>query len=280
MRVGAAQKNDRLDRFSFDPVSESLGLPLAYDASQSRTLLAGINWDVSDWGDVGVTALQNSQTGAPYGDNPLGNLTPSSRIDTNALDVAAHLKLGSGWVTTASYAEGLTQLDQRAEPTVRTSVSYSIAIAKHGVFGDDAVGFSFSHPTPGILGNGFDMVGGGRRAAAGVCRQQQGARTDAGNRSAAWLCHQLHGWCIGASGQCVLPDELSGPDRRDVALGPQPRENQVLNRRIFSLALLLLAALAFAADAKVLAGALFLASVALCGAGARRRPALAGLKIA
>jgi hypothetical protein len=36
--------------------------------------------------------------------------------------------------------------------------SYSIAIAKHGVFGQDALGFSFSRPSPGLLDNGFDMV--------------------------------------------------------------------------------------------------------------------------
>ena len=156
LRVGVAQKDNRLDRFSFDPVSESLGLPLAVDAGQSRTLMAGINWDVSDWGAIDLTGIQNSQSGVPYGVNPLGNLQSVSRIDTSAVDVAAHLKLGHGWVTTASYADGFTQLDQRAAP-VQDINSYSFAIAKHGVFGDDAVGFSFSHPTPGVLGNGFEM---------------------------------------------------------------------------------------------------------------------------
>jgi len=157
LRVGAAQKDNRLDRFSFDPVSESLGLPLAVDAGQSRTLMAGINWDVSDWGAIDLTGIQNSQSGTPYGVNPLGNLQSATQIDTSAVDMAAHLKLGHGWVTTASYAEGLTQLDQRAAASVQDINSYSFAIAKHGVFGDDAVGFSFSHPTPGVLGNGFEM---------------------------------------------------------------------------------------------------------------------------
>ena len=58
-------------------------------------------------------------------------------------------------MTTASYAAGFTQLDRRAAPAQDSSF-YSFAIAKHGVFGDDALGFSLSHPTPGVLNSGFD----------------------------------------------------------------------------------------------------------------------------
>ena len=157
MRMGAAQRSNQLDRFSFDPALSRLGLPLAFDNGQSRTFLAGINWNMSDWGSVGLTAIQNSQSGVPFAADPLANLSASSRIDTNALDVAARFKLGSGWVTTASYAEGLTQTDEHTAP-VADIRSYSIAIAKHGVFGDDAVGFSFSRPAASVLENGFDLV--------------------------------------------------------------------------------------------------------------------------
>ena len=157
LRAGAALKSNRLDHFSFDSASANLGLPAAYDSGGSRSFLAGLNWNVTDWGALGVSAIANSQSGAPYGINPLGNLASATRIDTNALDVAAGLKFGNGWVTTASYAEGFTQLDRRAAPADQSS-SYSIAIAKHGVFGDDALGFSFSHPTPGVLNSGFDSM--------------------------------------------------------------------------------------------------------------------------
>jgi hypothetical protein len=157
LRAGVAERSNKLDRFSFDPVSARLGLPLGFDAGQSQSFLAGINWNVSDWAAIGLSAIQNSQIGIPYDVNPLGNLTQASRVDTSGLDVSARFKLGNGWVTTASYAEGLTQLDQRATP-VETSRSYAIAIAKHGVFGDDAIGFSFSHPAPGILESGFNMM--------------------------------------------------------------------------------------------------------------------------
>ena len=157
VRLGAAEKNNQLDRFSFDPVSARLNLPQAFNAGQSRTLVAGLNWDVSDWAAIGLTAMQNDQYGIPYNVNPRDDLTAASRVQTDALDVSARFKLGNGWVTTASYAEGLTQLDQRDAPA-QSSRSYAIAIAKHGVFGDDAVGFSFSHPTPGVLENGFGLT--------------------------------------------------------------------------------------------------------------------------
>ena len=158
LRLGAAERSDRLDRFTFDPAVADLNGPL-FGGSQSRSLIAGVNWNASDWSDIGFTAIQNSQSGWPLGFSPLGNLGDATRVDTGALDVAARFKLGNGWVTTASYAEGFTQLDQR--PTQTDGIgSYAIAIAKHGVFGDDAVGFSLSHPSTTVLGSGFDSVAG------------------------------------------------------------------------------------------------------------------------
>ncbi len=69
------------------------------------------------------------------------------------------MNFGNGWVTTASLNDGLTQLDQRGgAPTTIDSHAYSIAIAKHGLFGQDALGFSFSRPSPSLLDNGFEMV--------------------------------------------------------------------------------------------------------------------------
>jgi hypothetical protein len=157
VRAGASLRGDRLDHFSFGVADGSL--PLAHDASQSRSLLAGISWDVSDWASFGLNAIRNEQFGAPFGVNPLGNLTGTSRVGTDALSMAARVKLGDNWVTTASYSDGLSQLDQRAVPAPQHDThSYFVAVAKHGLFGDDALGFSFSRPTPGVLDNGFDMV--------------------------------------------------------------------------------------------------------------------------
>ena len=144
VRLGATQWNDRSDRLALE--SAITGLPLAYDRGASQSLLAGVSWEASRWADFGVTAIRNVQQG--FG--AISNLA-QDKVDTQALDMAAHLKLGNGWVTTASYSQGLSQLDQRAQVSTLDTRSYSIAIAKHGLFGDDALGFSFSRPALGLI---------------------------------------------------------------------------------------------------------------------------------
>jgi hypothetical protein len=78
---------------------------------------------------------------------------------------------GGGWVTTASYSEGTTQLDLRPGAFTAAAVeselhmhSYGIAVAKHGLFGrNDALGLAFSRPAPNYgsgtfsSGNAGDM---------------------------------------------------------------------------------------------------------------------------
>jgi len=150
VRLGVSQWNDREDRLAFDP---GVGLPLAFDNARSQSFLAGASWDVGDWADFGVTAVQNTQQGL----DAVSSLA-SGKMTTSALDMAAHLKFGNGWVTTASYSQGLSQLDLRSQTPTLDTHSYSLAIAKHGLFGDDALGFSFSRPSPGVLDNGFNAV--------------------------------------------------------------------------------------------------------------------------
>jgi hypothetical protein len=90
------------------------------------------------------------------GANPLAALENAT---TSALNVSAHMNFGSGWVTTAAFSNGLTQLDQKSGvSTSLDSQSYSIAIAKHGLFGQDALGFSFSRPSPSILDSNLETV--------------------------------------------------------------------------------------------------------------------------
>ena len=152
IRLGATQWTDRFDRLALAPAAT--GLPLAYDRGYSQSLVAGMSWDVSSWADLGVDALRNVQQNL----NAVSNLASGGKIDTQALEMTAHMRFGNGWVTTASYSQGLSQLDQRSQvPTIDTR-SYSIAIAKHGLFGEDALGFSFSRPTLGLLDNGFNAV--------------------------------------------------------------------------------------------------------------------------
>src|SRR6185437_8710787 len=65
-----------------------------------------------------------------------GALAVAQAANTSAVGLSARAGFGSGWVTTVSYSEGVTQLDLRAN---------SIAIAKHGLFADnDSLGLEQS----------------------------------------------------------------------------------------------------------------------------------------
>jgi len=148
VRLGVSQWNDRDDRMAYQP---GIGLPLAFDNAKSQSLLGGAAWDVTDWAGLSVSGVENTQQGL----DAVSNLA-AGKMTSSALDMAARLKFGNGWVTTASY--GLSQLDQRTQAPAVDTHSYALAIAKHGLFGDDTLGFSFSRPSPGVIDNGFNAV--------------------------------------------------------------------------------------------------------------------------
>jgi hypothetical protein len=153
IRLGAAFNDERLDRFQFDPGAPSGPLALTYDASQSRSLLGGLSFDLSSAFGVDVTGIASQRSGIPLGFTRDSGLAPKST--TAALDISAHMDFGRGWVTTASFSEGMTQLDPQsafAGGTLREQ-SYSLAIAKRGVFGDDVLGLAFSRPAPSMAGS-------------------------------------------------------------------------------------------------------------------------------
>ncbi len=153
IRLGASFNDERLDRFQFDASAPTGPLALTFDASQSKTLLAGLSFDLSSAFGVDVTGIASQRSGIPLGFTRDNGLTP--RSSTAALDISAHMDFGRGWVTTASFSEGMTQLDPQmafAGGTLREQ-SYSIAIAKRGVFGDDVLGLAFSRPAPSMSGS-------------------------------------------------------------------------------------------------------------------------------
>lgn len=151
LRAGVAINSERLDEFRFDPGAPPGPLTLTYDASQSNSLLAGLSWDVSSALGLNMSAISAQRSGIPMGLSEPSVISPKAA--TQALGVAAHVDIGQGWVTTASLSEGLTQLDQRvgSDPANLHEQSYSLAIAKQGLFGDDALGLSFSRPTPSMV---------------------------------------------------------------------------------------------------------------------------------
>ena len=161
MRLGMQLKSDRLDSFTFDPTLGMTNLPLTSDNGLQRSLLAGTSWDFAGWGGLDLTGIINQQIGQPIGADPMAGLSSGSTAQTSALNVSAHVDFAAGWVTTAAFSEGLTQLDQKNGPAASVEgQSYSIAVAKHGLFGQDALGFSVSRPSPSLLDNNFETLAG------------------------------------------------------------------------------------------------------------------------
>jgi hypothetical protein len=124
------------------------GDPAPYEPRGARSLLAGVSWNLASWGDLGLTASSTAEQ-----NGVLGQAAPGVNASTAALGVSARVRLGNGWTTTASYSEGSTQLDLRPGLALSSDAlhtrSYGIAIAKNGLFGDDALGFAVSRPALG-----------------------------------------------------------------------------------------------------------------------------------
>ena len=127
----------------------SLGRPvdalLDLGARTANSLFGGASLD-GGWASVDLTATHTvaQQT-------MLGGSVPVAGV-SKSFDVTANVKFDGGWVTTASYGEGLTKLDVKPSALGLSSAGelhrtgYAIAVAKHGVFGDDALGLSVSQP--------------------------------------------------------------------------------------------------------------------------------------
>jgi hypothetical protein len=113
-----------------------------------------MNWDVAKWAGLGFTASQTSEHNGLLGGLTSGALDLSNNANTTAVGVSARVGFGDGWVTTAAYSEGITQLDLKpntasliSSSTDLRSRSYGVAVAKHGLFGDnDSLGLALSRP--------------------------------------------------------------------------------------------------------------------------------------
>jgi hypothetical protein len=141
MRLGTSINSERLDRFRFDPIAPTGPLAMTYDASQTRSILGGVSWDVTSAIGLDFTAISSDRSGVPLGFANASQL--ASRARTNAFSVSAYADMGKGWVTTASFSQGMTQLNQKGSRPLLREQSYSLAIAKHGLFDStDTLGFA------------------------------------------------------------------------------------------------------------------------------------------
>ena len=138
------------------PLPASVALQLGSQAAASvETSSAGLDWDVTDWAELGVTASRTQETSSVLGD-AIPSVRLSTGADTVALGISARVGFGEGWVTTVAYSEGITQLDLNSNATpgfesIRNQ-SYGFSVAKQGLFGDDALGLSISQPL-GVYGS-------------------------------------------------------------------------------------------------------------------------------
>ena len=136
-----------IDRTRFQAPGDLLG---ERDAPDSLATTARLSWDFTEWGGLDLAATHTREehgllgiaTSAATGDS----------AETISLGVSARVGFEDGWVTTVSYTEGFAQLDLKqtgmtgAAPEAVQVRSYGVAIAKHGLFGDDALGLAVSRP--------------------------------------------------------------------------------------------------------------------------------------
>jgi hypothetical protein len=144
--LGHAASAPGLNRYLVDArlALAALGGRLLYDYRNTDSIVAGMSWDFARWGGISLNAAHSTERGLGLG---------SFGARTTAIGVSAHVGFGGGWVTTATYNEGLTQLEMRPgafspDASLR-SESYGVAVAKHGLFSKfDALGVSFARPAP------------------------------------------------------------------------------------------------------------------------------------
>ncbi len=158
--LGQASSSPGLNRYLMDArlALAAMGGSLPYDTRNTRSLVAGMSWDFARWGGFNLTASSGSER--------IVGLPNFGTHTTSALGVSAHVGFGGGWVTTASYSEGLTQLELRPgavtpDASVRTE-AFGVAVAKHGLFSkNDAFGVSLARPAPNFSNfsstNGNDL---------------------------------------------------------------------------------------------------------------------------
>ncbi len=96
--------------------------------------------------NVGLTASHSNGNSALLG----ASLRNGSPADASALGISARVGFAEGWVTSLTYAEGVTQLDLNRDQLGKSdpvhSEAYGIGLAKTGLFGDDAFGIALSRP--------------------------------------------------------------------------------------------------------------------------------------
>jgi hypothetical protein len=124
---------------------------------------AGVDWNFSHWGALGLQASQSSAESGAFGAASVGPLELAKNASTSAIGTNVRVGFGNGWVTTVSYSQGTTNLDLKSSSLVSAdtfaSRAYGFAIAKRGVFDNDdaSIGFAVSRPIQVYSSGGSDF---------------------------------------------------------------------------------------------------------------------------
>jgi len=147
----------------FSMVNQLLGPQAQYDQRAAQATLAGMDWDFASWGGLGLIATQTSEQHGLLGGLNSGSLAMADGANTSAVGLSGRVGFGDGWVTTVSYSEGITQLDLSSSSLMSNadtlhSRAYGVAVAKHGLFGDDdSLGLAISRPVQ-IYAGGVELT--------------------------------------------------------------------------------------------------------------------------
>jgi hypothetical protein len=132
-------------------LARDLAQRLGTDLRGAGTTTANLNWNFSEWAGIGLMASHSNGDTALLSNIP-ASLRGGGSTDSSALGISARVGFGEGWITTLTYAEGVTQLDLSRDKLVTgggdpvRSDAFGIGLAKKGLFGDDAFGISLSRP--------------------------------------------------------------------------------------------------------------------------------------
>jgi hypothetical protein len=150
--LGLGPLNDEQPATFSRDLAERVGVNLL----SAGTTSANLNWNFTDWASVAVTAAHSTGNALllGYGGDTLGTGRAS---DSSALGISARADVAEGWVTTLTYSQGVTQLGLNRNAVVASadvrSDAYGIALAKNGLFGNDALGIALSRPLQIYPGN-------------------------------------------------------------------------------------------------------------------------------
>jgi hypothetical protein len=130
--------------------AQDLAARLGANFRSAGSSSASLNWNFSDWAGLGITASHSQGNASLLGGVPAA-LRGANAAATTALGISARAEFAEGWVTTLSYAEGVSQLDLSGSKIITSndnvrSDSFGIGLAKTGLFGDDAFGIALSRP--------------------------------------------------------------------------------------------------------------------------------------